>query len=238
MHGKNARMHAAKNLHQHIHPATEIMSLFWQTRSCKLISRTKNFCPNTSYSAAVWSELSIYNWALYSDSLLWKWTTWRANFLIVGAIFQYMAHLRSRELLRQTTRISSQDHSWASASRKLTPASAFRHQIFQSGTGLKKWCRTESAWSDTGSVPAPFVFVIPVPDWLDAPDSPAFRHLYTRTQTRTCTGTRTRTQTPPRTWTRTDGLDIDMDMQHGNRHVPWTRTSSKDTGMPECWWKV
>jgi hypothetical protein len=28
-------------------------------------------------------------------------------------------------------------HSWASASRKLTPASAFRYQYFQSGTGSK-----------------------------------------------------------------------------------------------------
>jgi hypothetical protein len=57
----------------------------------------------------------------------------------------------------------SNDHSWASASEKLTPASAFRHLSSQSGTALKK-CRTASFYSGTGSVPASLVCLSPVPD--------------------------------------------------------------------------
>jgi hypothetical protein len=62
------------------------------------------------------------------------------------------------------------DHRWASASIKLTPASAFRHLSSQSGTAVKK-CRTASFYSGTGSVPASLVFLSPVPDWLDAGQS-------------------------------------------------------------------
>ncbi len=38
-----------------------------------------------------------------------------------------------------TSIIMERFHSWASASRKLTPALAFQHPEFYSGTGLKKW---------------------------------------------------------------------------------------------------
>jgi hypothetical protein len=97
-------------------------------------------------------------------------------------------------------------HSWASASRKLTltAASAFRHPLFQSGTGLKK-CRTASAWSGTGSVPASLVFIIPVPDWSDTGQSgiPAFIHTHTNTDTDTHTHTHTYTNTHTNTRTRT-----------------------------------
>jgi hypothetical protein len=58
-------------------------------------------------------------------------------------------------------------HRWASASRKLTPASAFRHLSSQSGTGPNK-CRTASLYSGTGTAPASLVFFSPVPDCLDA----------------------------------------------------------------------
>jgi hypothetical protein len=58
-------------------------------------------------------------------------------------------------------------HRWASASRKLTPASAFRHLSSQSGTGPKT-SRTASLYSGTGTAPASLVFYSPVPDCLDA----------------------------------------------------------------------
>ncbi len=74
-------------------------------------------------------------------------------------------------------------HSWASASRKLTAASAFRHPLFQSSTGPKK-CRTASAWSSTGSVLA--LFVLSFQYRTDrVPDSPAFIHTHTNTYTNT-----------------------------------------------------
>jgi hypothetical protein len=62
------------------------------------------------------------------------------------------------------------NHSWASASVKLTPALAFRHLSSQSGIAVKK-CQTETFYSGTGSVPASLVFLSPVPDWLDAGQS-------------------------------------------------------------------
>jgi hypothetical protein len=65
---------------------------------------------------------------------------------------------------------TGQYHSWASASIKLTPASAFRHLSSQSGTALKK-CRNASFYSGNGSVPALLVFFSPVPDRLDAGQS-------------------------------------------------------------------
>jgi hypothetical protein len=103
-------------------------------------------------------------------------------------------------------------HSWASASRKLTAASAFRHPLFQSGTGPKK-CRTASAWSGTGSVPASLVLSFRYrTDRI--PDSLAFQHLYIRTRTWTPTRTRTRT----RTLTRTHGHG------QGHRKAAWTLT--------------
>jgi hypothetical protein len=65
--------------------------------------------------------------------------------------------------------------SWALASRKLTPASVFRHPWFQSGTGIKKMpdCISLARYR-TGS--GTISFFIPVPDWLDAGQSgiPAF----------------------------------------------------------------
>jgi hypothetical protein len=130
-------------------------------------------------------------------------------------------------------------HSWASALRKLTPASTFRHQSFQSSTGPKK-CRIALAWSGTGHFPASLVFSF----WYQTdqmPDSPAFWHLYTltstRTRTRTWTRTQTRTQkgTRTRTCTRTSTQTYDeqertwtgtrtcrMDMKHGHGHASWT----------------
>jgi hypothetical protein len=50
------------------------------------------------------------------------------------------AHARSGWLQAGMNAAASQ--SWASASRKLTPASVFRHPWFQSGTGIK--CQTAS----------------------------------------------------------------------------------------------
>jgi hypothetical protein len=60
-------------------------------------------------------------------------------------------------------------------SRKLTPASVFRHPWFQSGTGIKKNARLHQ-FSLVPTVPAPLVFFILVPEWLDAGQSgiPAF----------------------------------------------------------------
>jgi hypothetical protein len=66
--------------------------------------------------------------------------------------------------------INANYHRWASASVKLTPASAFRHPSSQSGTAVKK-CRTASFYSGTGSVSASLVFFSPVPDCLDAGQS-------------------------------------------------------------------
>jgi hypothetical protein len=61
-------------------------------------------------------------------------------------------------------------HRWASASRKLTPALAFRHPSSKSGTGPLK-CRTASLYSGTGQVPASLFFSSPVPDHLDVGQS-------------------------------------------------------------------
>jgi hypothetical protein len=61
-------------------------------------------------------------------------------------------------------------HRWALASRKPTPASAFRHPSSQSGTGPSK-CRTASLYSGTGQGPASLVFSSPVPDHPDVGQS-------------------------------------------------------------------
>jgi hypothetical protein len=58
-------------------------------------------------------------------------------------------------------------HRWASASKKLTPASAFRHPSSQSGTGPKK-CRTAQLNFGTGLFPVSLIFLSPVPDYPDA----------------------------------------------------------------------
>jgi hypothetical protein len=94
-------------------------------------------------------------------------------------------------------------HSWALASRKLTPAS-----ITQSGTGPKK-CRTALACSGTGPVPASLLFLFRNRTDL-MPDSPAFQHLNTRTRKRTHTRTRTHT--------------YDVQHEHGQKHgrSAWT----------------
>jgi hypothetical protein len=94
-----------------------------------------------------------------------------------------MVHIASMYLVsvfsslagKRTIKYCGKWHSWASASRKLTPASAFRHPSSQSGTGSKK-CRTASFCSGTGHVPTSLVVSSPVPDRLDAGQSgiPAF----------------------------------------------------------------
>jgi hypothetical protein len=61
-------------------------------------------------------------------------------------------------------------HSWASESRPMPPASAFRHPVSQYGTGAFRY-RTGSSYPDTGQVPASAFLFIPVPDWLDAGQS-------------------------------------------------------------------
>ncbi len=83
-----------------------------------------------------------------------------------------------RQLGVVTPRCIHHRHSWALASRKLMPASAFRHPKFQTGTGLnKRW--TASAYCS----PVPDRFrqrqFFSVRYQTDAmPDSPAFRHFY------------------------------------------------------------
>ncbi len=102
-------------------------------------------------------------------------------------------------------------HSWASASRKLTPASALRHQYFQSGNSPKK-CRTALAWSGTGPLPASLVFSFRYrTDRMS--DSLACWHLYTRTRTRTHT--------------------YDVQHEHGQEHghEAWTWTCTMDMDM-------
>jgi hypothetical protein len=69
------------------------------------------------------------------------------------------------------------EHSWASASRKMPPASAFWTTVTQSGTEALRY-RTGSPYSGTGLVPITSeFFFIPVPDWLDTgqSDIPAFK---------------------------------------------------------------
>jgi hypothetical protein len=59
---------------------------------------------------------------------------------------------------------------WASASRKLTLVSAFRHQSSQSITGPKN-AELKRFYSGTGLVATSLVFFSPVPDWPDADQS-------------------------------------------------------------------
>ncbi len=71
-------------------------------------------------------------------------------------------------------------HSWASASRPMPPASAFRHPIFQYGTGAFRYW-TESSYSGTGLFSTSTFLSIPVPEWSDAGQSgiPALIKTYT-----------------------------------------------------------
>jgi hypothetical protein len=64
-------------------------------------------------------------------------------------------------------------HSWASASRLMPPASAFGHPVSQSSTGaFRYWTGSPIFRYRSGSG----IGIIPVPaDWM--PDSPTFRHL-------------------------------------------------------------
>jgi hypothetical protein len=57
---------------------------------------------------------------------------------------------------------------WASESKKITPASAFRHLSSYSVRNQTKKCRTVSLYFGTGQVPASLIFFSPVPDWPDA----------------------------------------------------------------------
>jgi hypothetical protein len=143
-------------------------------------------------------------------------------------------------------------HSWASASRILTPASAFRHTQFHSGIGPKKKCRTASAGSSTAPVPASLVFSFRYRTDRML-DSPAFWHLYTWKQTRTPP------RTPPRTHTHTHTrmyvctyvyntntymymclkmcgmtMDRNIDVHHEKKTWTWTYTMDLDIhqGMP------
>jgi hypothetical protein len=69
-----------------------------------------------------------------------------------------------------------ENRSWASASRSMPPALAFRHPVSQSNTGAFRF-QTESPYSGTGLVPASAFLFISVPDCLDAgqSDIPAFK---------------------------------------------------------------
>jgi hypothetical protein len=124
-------------------------------------------------------------------------------------------------------------HSWASASRKLTPALAFRHQYFQSGNAPKKMpdCLGLVRYRTSPGIVS---FFIPVPDWSDARQScmPAFIHTNMNSHTHThlwCAA-----------WTWTGTWTFSMDIQHGHsawtfsmdiqhRHSAWT--FSKDMDM-------
>ncbi len=61
-------------------------------------------------------------------------------------------------------------HSWASASRSMPPASAFRHPVSQSGTGAFRYW-TGFPFSGTGLILASEFLFILEPDWLDAGQS-------------------------------------------------------------------
>jgi hypothetical protein len=136
------------------------------------------------------------------------------------------------------------------------PASAFRHPLFQSGTGPKMPdCVGLVRYRVGPGVVSFYHSGTGLIGYRTIRHSGIFSHAHTQEhahehplRTRTQTPPRTRTRTPPRTCTlprtpprththtqtltRTSGLDIDMDMQHGNRHAPWTRTSSMDARMP------
>jgi hypothetical protein len=107
-----------------------------------------------------------------------------------------------------------------------------------------KRCRTALAWSGTGPLPASLVFLFRYrTDRM--PDSPACRHLYTRT--RTCTRIHTYDvqhehgeEHGHSAWT--FSMDIqhghsawtiskDMDMHYGHGHAPWTWTCTMDMDM-------
>jgi hypothetical protein len=62
------------------------------------------------------------------------------------------------------------EHRWASASKKLTPASVFRHPLSQSGTGPEK-SQTAQINSGTRLFPVSLIFLSPVPDYPDAGQS-------------------------------------------------------------------
>jgi hypothetical protein len=72
------------------------------------------------------------------------------------------AYMNSKKLRCSSLHLYNQ-HSWTSASRSMPPASAFRHPVFQSGTGAFRY-RTGSPYSGTELVPASEFLFIPVPD--------------------------------------------------------------------------
>ncbi len=82
------------------------------------------------------------------------------------------AAMRSLKFLWQE---QCRNHNWASASSLMPPASAFRYQTSQSGTGAFR-NQTGFPYSGTGLVPASTFFHIPAPDWPDVGQSgiPAF----------------------------------------------------------------
>ncbi len=70
------------------------------------------------------------------------------------------------EFLNNVWRLGN-EHSWASASRPMPPASAFQHPVSQSGTGAF-WYWTGSSYPGTRLVLSSVFLFIPVPDWSDA----------------------------------------------------------------------
>jgi hypothetical protein len=117
-------------------------------------------------------------------------------------------------------------HSWASASRKLTLASAFRHQYFQSGTGPKK-CQTALAWSGTAPVLASLVFSFQY--WTDRmPGSLAFQHSSIYTHEHAHKHVLAHAHTPMMC---SMNMDRNMDMKYGQGHAPWTWTCTMDIEM-------
>ncbi len=110
----------------------------------------------------------------------------------------------------------------ASASRKLTPASAFRHPGFQSGTGLKN---------------AGLHQLSPIPDLSRhrqfcsfrcrtdrMPDSPAFQHFYIQYICTCSTYMHTDMQHEHKHAAWTQPWTIDMDIHHGKGHAAQTLT--------------
>jgi hypothetical protein len=144
---------------------------------------------------------------------------------------------RTTNMGDRTTNTGGNNHSWASASRKLTPASAFRHPLFQSGTRPKKLdciCLVRYRigpgavsfyHSSTGLIVCRTVQHSGI---YTHAHKHAHKHAYAHEHAHKHTNEHPHTHTR----TRTRGLDIDMDMQHGNGHAPWTQTSSMDARMP------
>jgi hypothetical protein len=134
--------------------------------------------------------------------------------------------LRTRSIF-----VVTQAHSWASASRKQTPASA---------SIISVRYRTKKMRDCVGLVQYRIVSFFFIPVWTDRmPDSPAFIHTLTHMHTpphihtpRLHTHTHTDADTDQR-HVHGHGYEhaaiyIDMDMQNGHGHAAWTWKCSMD----------